>query len=82
VNVCLVSGKGAALIHSETLETPTEVYEAKSMKAIFGNGQATMVINGKDVDVPDTDAAVGFELVPGEDPAPLTDDDLILPACQ
>jgi cytoskeletal protein RodZ len=81
VNVCLVSGAGEALIHSETLETATDVFEAKTMKVVFGNGLATMQVNGKSFDVPDSDTAVGFELRPGSEPRQLTDDELILPAC-
>jgi hypothetical protein len=79
VNVCLVDATGEPLIRSETIAEPTEAYKAKRMRVTFGNGLATMVINGKEFDVPDTDAAIGFELKPGADPKPLPDDQL--PTC-
>jgi cytoskeletal protein RodZ len=79
VNVCLEDASGEALIRSENLTEPSDVYKAKRMRVTFGNGQVRMKVNGKTYPVPDTDHAVGYTLLPGKEPASLPEDDL--PTC-
>jgi cytoskeletal protein RodZ len=71
VNVCLIDASGTPLIRSQNLTQPTDAYRSRSMKVTFGNGLVSMKINGKSFPVPDTDAAIGYELRPGKDPKEL-----------
>ena len=79
VNVCLEDASGTALIRSENLTDPTSVYRSKRMRVTFGNGLVSMRVNGKTFPVPDTDHAVGYELLPGKAPKDLPSSQL--PTC-
>jgi cytoskeleton protein RodZ len=79
VNVCLENVAGDPLIRSETLADPTETYRSKRMRVTFGNGQVKMKIGTKTYPVPDTDHAVGYELLPGKAPRDLPANNL--PTC-
>lgn len=79
VYVCLETGSGERLIAGEILSEPTDTYRAKEMRVTFGNGLVTMRVNGRSVDVPDSDEPVGYLLAAGKDPRPLGADDQ--PAC-
>jgi cytoskeleton protein RodZ len=79
VNVCLENLAGDALIRSQTIADPTETYRSRRMRVTFGNGLVKMKIGGKTYPVPDTDHAVGYELLPGKAPKDLPENDL--PTC-
>jgi hypothetical protein len=79
VNICLEDASGEPLIRSENLTEPSEIYRAKRLRITFGNGQVKMKVGGKTYPVPDTDHAVGYTLLPGKEPASLSEDDL--PTC-
>jgi helix-turn-helix protein len=79
VYVCLEDGKGELLVPGEIITEATETFTAPRMRVTFGNGLVQMRLNGKTVDVDDTDAAIGFELVPGKAPRQLPEAEL--PTC-
>jgi cytoskeleton protein RodZ len=64
VNVCLEDASGKALIRSQNLGpgAPSRVYRGRRFRVTFGNGLVRMRISGRNVDVPDTDAAIGYEV--------------------
>lgn len=62
--VCLVSGRGEALVNSETL-TPGEErgpFEARRLLMTFGNGQIELTAGDEAVDVPDAAEPLGYEV--------------------
>jgi hypothetical protein len=64
VNVCLVDSAGKPLIRSQNLGpgAPSQTFRGRRFRVTFGNGQVRMRIDGRTLDVPDTDAAVGYEV--------------------
>ena len=64
VNVCLEDSSGRALIASQNLGpgNPSRTFRGRRFRVTFGNGEVRMRINGRTVEVPDTDAAVGYEV--------------------
>jgi cytoskeletal protein RodZ len=70
VNVCLVSRKGTPLIRGQNLVAgrPSRRFTGRSFRVTFGNGQVRMRIGKRSYSVPDTDAAIGYEIRPGRSP--------------
>ena len=64
VNVCLEDANGRALIDSQNLGPgrPSRTFRGRRFRVTFGNGQVRMRISGRSVEVPDTDAAIGYEV--------------------
>jgi cytoskeleton protein RodZ len=70
VNVCLVSRTGTTLIRSQNLSpgNPSRRFTGRRFRVTFGNGQVRMRIDGRSYAVPDTDAAIGYDIRPGRSP--------------
>jgi cytoskeleton protein RodZ len=79
VYVCVEDGDGKVLVPGEIITEETDTFRAPRMRVTFGNGQVQMRFNGKTYDVDDTDAAIGYELTPGDEPQTLPEDEL--PTC-
>jgi cytoskeleton protein RodZ len=79
VYVCLEDAAGERLVPGEIITEPTDTFRAKRMRVTFGNGLVRMRLGGETFDVPDTDAAVGYDLLPGAEPRELSSD--ALPTC-
>ena len=71
--VCLVNAKGNNLIAGEILAagTRTRPYRSGSFTVSFGNGSASMQVNGKQASLPDTPNPIGYEIAPGGEPRTL-----------
>lgn len=74
VNVCLVSRKGTPLIRGQNLPAgrPSRRFTGRSFRVTFGNGQVRMRVGKRSYAVPDTDAAIGYEIRPGRSPRRLS----------
>ena len=79
VYVCLENAAGDLLVPGEIISEPTATFRAARMLVTFGNGLVRMRLDGRSREVPDTDAAVGYELRPGKAPRELSADEL--PTC-
>lgn len=62
--VCLVSGRGEALVNSETLSPGEErgPFRARRLLMTFGNGQIEFTAGDEPVEVPDAAEPLGFEV--------------------
>lgn len=62
--VCLVSGRGEALVNSETLAPGEErgPFRARRLLMTFGNGQIEITAGDEPVEVPDAAEPFGFEV--------------------
>ena len=64
VNVCLVDAAGKVLIGSRDFGPgqPSREFRSRRFRVTFGNGEVRMRIGRRVVEVPDTDAAIGYEI--------------------
>lgn len=62
--VCLLDGKGEALVEGEVLEAGAEEGPFRSAGFSFslGNGEVTMTVDGKRVEIPETSGPIGYEV--------------------
>jgi cytoskeleton protein RodZ len=62
--VCVVDGRGDALVEGETLEEGDGrgPFEARRMRMTFGNGLIELTANGAPFEVPDVPDPLGFEV--------------------
>jgi cytoskeleton protein RodZ len=70
VYVCAEDRTGADVIDQVVLQAGQRrgPYRSRRFRVTFGNGAAEMRVNGRRVDVPDADTAIGYELRPGRRP--------------
>jgi cytoskeletal protein RodZ len=82
VFACVVDASGGAVVAGQNLQPgePTQTFRSKRFLVTVGNGQVTLEVNGRDVDVPDTAAAVSYEITPRRPPRTLAEGDG--PTCQ
>jgi hypothetical protein len=75
VYVCLVDARGRQIIDEETLQAGmrTRTFRSRSFRTNFGNDNVRMRVNGKTYDVEPSPDPVGYELLPGRRPRPLSD---------
>ena len=65
--VCLLSGRGRALVEGETLASGDSrgPFERRSFEAAFGNGSVRLEVNGKRVEVPPSADPLAYRIGPG-----------------
>jgi cytoskeleton protein RodZ len=75
VYVCLVDARNRELIDGQTLEpgARTRTFTSRSFRTNFGNNAIRMRVNGRNVRVPASSEAIGYELRPGRNPRRLPD---------
>jgi hypothetical protein len=66
VFVCLVDNTGRRLVPGQNLGAGDRrgPYRSRRFRVTFGNGQISMRVNGRTVQVPETAEPVGYEITP------------------
>ena len=66
VFACVIDASGGAVVPGQNLQPgePTQTFRSKRFLVTVGNGQVTLEVNGRDVDVPDTADAIAYEITP------------------
>lgn len=64
--VCLLDGRGEALVNGQILQPGSEEgpFRSGSFTVSLGNGEVEMTVDGKQASVPETSSPVGFEVGP------------------
>lgn len=62
--VCVVNAKGKPLVDGRILETGTEEgpFRSGSFTVSFGNGEVSMLIDGKEAEIPTTSSPIGYSI--------------------
>lgn len=62
--VCLLAASGKHLINGQILEAGAEEgpFHSGSFTVSFGNGEVSMLINGKEADIPATSSPIGYSI--------------------
>ncbi|MGI8594250.1 MAG: helix-turn-helix domain-containing protein [Solirubrobacteraceae bacterium] len=82
VFACVVDASGNAVVPGQNLQPgqPTQTFRSRRFLLTVGNGQVTLEVNGRDIDVPDTADAVGYEITPRGPPRMLPEGER--PTCE
>jgi transcriptional regulator with XRE-family HTH domain len=62
--VCVLDGRGRPLVDGQILETGAEEgpFRSGSFTVSFGNGEVSMLIDGREVDIPATSSPIGYSI--------------------
>ena len=62
--VCLLDGKGKALVEGQVLEAGAEEgpFRSGSFSFSLGNGEVTMTVDGKQIEIPETSGPIGYAI--------------------
>jgi hypothetical protein len=62
--VCMLDGKGRRLVNGQILDEGAEEgpFHSGSFTVSFGNGEVTMLIDGREADIPATSSPIGFSI--------------------
>ncbi len=62
--VCVLDGKGRALIKGEVLQGGVEEgpFHSGSFTVAFGNGEITMLVDGKQAEIPESSSPLGYAI--------------------
>jgi hypothetical protein len=62
--VCLLDAKGRPLVDGQILEAGTEEgpFRSGSFTVSFGNGEVSMLINGREAEIPSTSGPIGYSI--------------------
>lgn len=62
--VCLLAGSGQHLVDGQILEAGAEEgpFHSGSFTVSFGNGEVSMLINGKEAEIPSTSSPIGYAI--------------------
>ena len=64
--VCVLNAKGKPLVDGQILETGAEEgpFRSGSFMVSFGNGEVSMLINGREAEIPATSSPIGYSIDP------------------
>jgi cytoskeleton protein RodZ len=62
--VCVLNGRGKALVDGQILETGAEEgpFRSGSFTVSFGNGEVSMLIDGREAEIPTTSSPIGYSI--------------------
>lgn len=62
--VCLLDGRGRPLVEGQILETGAEAgpFRSGSFTVSFGNGEVSMLVDGKEAEIPATSSPIGYSI--------------------
>jgi hypothetical protein len=73
--VCMLDGKGRALVDGEVLASGAEEgpFRSDGFTVAFGNGEVAMTIDGKNVEIPESSSPLGYSIDSGGRLSPLSE---------
>lgn len=65
--VCLLDGEGEAVVNGQVLSSGTEAgpFRSRGFTVAFGNGEVSLLVDGREAEIPATASPIGYEIEPG-----------------